>query len=93
MGRELEFFEVAYLAFDDLKLYYSERAPIQNNNTKDDSRTSTLIIVLSCMFAVFVLVMGVLFVARHKRVPKYKSFNDNYREGLEIQLKDFSVDF
>lgn len=96
MGREKNYQnKVAYLAFDDLKIFYSARAPIVENNNNNSSSTTTIIIVLSCLFGVLVFASAGFLILRQRngKIRKYKSFDDKKRADLEIKLKDFSVDF
>ena len=89
MGRKLKYPKVAYLAFDDLKISYSPIEEINSNN----SSTKTIIIALSCLLGVLVIVTVAFFISRYLRIKKFKSFNDKKRGDLEINLKDFTVDF
>ena len=96
MGREKNYQnKVAYLAFDDLKIFYSARAPIVEN-TNNNSSTTTVIIVLSCLLGVLVIIFVGFLIFRHMNArlikSNYNGFNKN-KGALDTKFKEFSIDF
>ena len=97
MGRENNYQnKIAYLAFDDLKIFYSAKAPIVGNNNNDNSSTTTIIIVLSCLLGVLVIILVGFLILRYRNARlisfNYNGFNKK-KGALDTKFKEFSIDF
>jgi hypothetical protein len=94
MGRKIKFSEKeAYLSVSKLSLKYLKVANQINQTNEKISNTTLVAIILGLLGALFIAFLGFFSYTRFKRPSYNKSFDDKHRARMEIELKEFTVEF
>ena len=94
MGRENSSKEnIAYMAVSEISMKYLKAPTTAKPTAGLLSNTTIVAIVIGILALIFLATLGLYAFIRFRRPSYNKSFDNKHRAKMEIELKDFSVDF